>query len=479
MLAKIFKKSGRRSAASQSALHRLAKFDARYAECTVVRSADGKKIQDEVGPVSFYRRENRLFTRGQSLYLAPPEGFRPDEVPFSGRGEVLNLRFYHGSIPYSLDCQVVQRVRFSERLLGGLEPRAPVGYKLTPVNDVERNENRRALRFSNARGAKGTRVLPYFRFDLFVELVRQGGLPHETPPEVVPYPGDDPVPDEVKACESPEELVRFFHCMLLANPPHLQQVHLTKILSNSKTGTTEFLDLGYRPVLGLKGEKKGSQIHVRSPVASSRKEKIAPESLRDGDLVVVRFVGRCLIDGMDTHYSWVCRVFKRGLEVVVIRPRGKITRQTGLAVALRDFSLSGVRIQNNPLLETYLVGEDEIPDDPEAVLERLEETRILLHFHPRMHFPNELGIYRPHVPAAFSILGEIVRGRVETRKDKDTISDLGIAFRYDPADYDGDQFEVTAWEPLRNLRENVEFKEINRALNGLVACLEMNKARPK
>ncbi len=184
MLAKIFKKNGStRAADSHPALDRLAQLGLRSALCTMVRTADGRKIQDEVGPVSFYCRQDRLFTRGEALFLAAPEGFGLEEVPFSGRGEILNLRFYHHRTPYSLDCQVVQRVRFFDRLLGALEPRRPVGFKLTPVGNVIKNERRRSLRFAHIRGVKGPQVFPNFRFDLLcgtgqAQRTRQrGGAP--------------------------------------------------------------------------------------------------------------------------------------------------------------------------------------------------------------------------------------------------------------------------------------------------------------
>ena len=473
MLAKIFKKNlADRQDGAHPALTRLSKLGARSALCTMIRTADGREISDELGPVSFYRRRDRLFTQDRSLYLAPPPGFRIDDVPFSGRGEVLNLKFMAEAVPYSLDCEVVKRVRFSDRLMGGMEPRAPVGYKLAPLSNVVRNEKRQSLRFAHARGARGPQVFPNFRLDLFVERVRLDGPANERLPEVIPVPGVDPVTDEVRACDSPEALVRLFHKMLALNPAPLQQVHLSKVLHDARRGSTSLLDLGHTPVLGLRGEQKGFHLHLRSPRAAVTRDRKAPERAREGDVMVLRFVVRDLARRRDIHYRWDCRVHRCGVETLVLRPRGSMHRQTGLPAVVRDFSLGGVALQNSPTLEAYLLGEAMGPADPESALADLVGGELLLHFHPRLHFPKDLEAYRPQVPSAFAVLGEIVRGSIETRKDTSRISQLGIVFRYDPSDYDPETLEINAWDPLRGFRENPHFKEVHRAMNSLTAFLD-------
>ena len=473
MLAKLFKRNGVPVAREHHpVLDRLTQLDARSAMCTLVQTADGHKTRNEVGPVSFYRRQNRLFTRGHALYLAPPEGFGPDELPFSGRGEVLSLRFYHERTPYSLDCRVIQRVRFSDQLLGRLEPRVPVGYKLAPLSNVRKNEKRGSLRFAHIRGAKGPQVFPNLRFNLFVERAHLHDSANSQPPEVMPYPGDDPVPEEVRACESPEALVALFHHTLAANPQNLQQVHVAKLTHNPKSGKTELLDLGYTPALGLRGKSRGAQIHIRCPqLAAGRRDRTVRHQIHEGDALVIRYLGCGLLRG-DTHYRWGCRVLRCGIETLVLRPKGLIRKQTGLPVVVRDFNVSGINIQNSPLLEGYLLDTEAIPGNADAILERLTGTGLLLHFHPRLYYPKDLETFRPRVPAAFSILGEILHGRVDTGKEAGRILDLGVSFRYDPADYDEQTLDVTAWEAHRGMRENPHFKEIHRALNALQAYLE-------
>jgi len=466
----MFKRSGTsQPQEKRSALNRLSKLGLRSALCTRIRSADGRAISDEVGPVSFYRRGNQLFTRGDALFLAPPDGLPEEGIPFSAKGEVLNFRFYHERTPYSLDCEVVQRVRFSDKLLGGMKPRQSVAYKVVPVTTVKKNERRSTLRFAQLRGVPGPQVSPSFRFDLFVERMKPSGSPHQEAPEIIHLPGDEIIPMEVQDCTTPEEMVSLFHRTLNANPIHMQKVHVSKAWRDSRSGAVDLLDLGYTPVLGLRGKPTGSQIHLRCPIAVDVRDRKSPERLKEGDAIALRYVGRGLIAGQDIHYKWICRVQRCGLENLVVRAKGPIQRQPGLPVLVRDFGLKGISIQNSPVLERYFLNEGPIPNTPEEMIEKFEGMGLLLHFCPRMHFINDLESYCPSVPASFSVLGEITRGRVDPGKDEGRINEFGVEFKYDPADFGWENLDVIAWEPLRSLRENRHFKEIHRALNAMLA----------
>lgn len=467
MLAKLFKKTTPR--ASNPALRRLSQMGTHSAVCTVVRTADGRETRAKVGPVSFYRRDNRLFIRDQALFLVPPT---MQKVPFSGRGEILNLQFQHNRTPYSIHCEVVQRVRFSERLLGGLQPREPIGYKICPLGKVHKEENRGTLRFAHMRGVKGPQVFPHFRFDLFVENVESHGFAHETPPTVIPFPGDSDIPEALQGCDDPDAQVDFFYHVLRTNPDHLRTVHVSRVAREARMGATDLIDLGPAEVLGLAGDMKHGQVHLRNTSGVKHSAKKPMLKYAEGDLVVLRFIGRGLLQGSDVYYRWRCRVRKCSLETVTLRPVGPIQKQTGLPVSVRDFCVGGVGVQNSPLLESYLMNGASIPDAPDELLDVLTGKDLLMHFYPRLYFPGDSAVHKPDIPAAFSILGEITRGRIDTSTDPGRLTSLGVFFRHDPVDFDPETLEVTAWEPLRGLRENAHFKEIHRALNGLLAYLE-------
>lgn len=465
MLAKIFKKtSAPKRPGVNPAIARLNQFGTRSAICTVVTDGAGRNTNEEVGLASLYTTPNRLFSRDGFIYLAPPAGYDDTTGPLRGRGEQIRLKFQHQRTPYSLDCEVLQRVRFSDRLLTTLEPRVSIGLKLKPMGSVVKNEHRRSLRFGHVRGVRGPIVAPNFRFDAYVERVRMDGS-LENKPEVIPYPGDDTVPESVKACNTPEEVVDLFHRMMRTNPEALRSVHITKSERDTRNGRTDLFTFGLAQVLGLDGKTHSTHINVRRP---KHTDGLA---LKDGDVVALHFIWRELTKNVDLHYSWICRVFRTGLKVITLRPKGIIRRQTGLPVVVRDFSVSGVSIQNSPLLETYLTG-GVTARDPVALSDQLVGQRLLISFYPRLHYPGDLSIYQPQVPAIIPVIGEIVRGQVDTGKDQGRLAGLGITFRYDPADYDPALYVVSAWEPLRALRDNPHFKEIHRSLNGMLAYLK-------
>jgi hypothetical protein len=139
---------------------------------------------------------------------------------------------------------------------------------------------------------------------------------------------------------------------------------------DARTRVTELIDLGYTDVLGLAGEKKGgTQIHLRNPHLNKRKNKKEMPKVSEGDVLLLRFVSRGLLQGSDVYYRWICRVSRVGFETLTLRPRGEIQERTGLPVVVRDFCVGGVGLQNSPILESYLMGEEPVPEDPKALLE--------------------------------------------------------------------------------------------------------------
>ena len=125
---------------------------------------------------------------------------------------------------------------------------------------------------------------------------------------------------------------------------------------------------------------------------------------------------------------------KCGLETLTLRPKGAIHQQTGLPVVVRDFCVGGIGVQNSPMLESYLLGDAPVPDDPAELLSIARGKGLLLHFYPRMYFTGDVAVYRLKMSAAFSLLGEIVRGQINAKKDN-RLSGFGLTFSLDTVDF--------------------------------------------
>jgi hypothetical protein len=429
MLAKIFKKTPtqKQPIKDNPAIKRLNAFGTRSVICTIVANAAGENVQDEIGLATLYARTNELYSREGNLYLAPPAGYKLSTGILRGKGEIVSLSFHHNRMPYSLMCEVIQRVRFTDRLLQHIQPRVPIGFKLKPVGTVSKNENRRSLRFPHVRGIKGPQVAPHFRFDVYAERVALSGSADGSP-EILPYPGDDPVPADVKACERPEEMVSLFHRYIQSNPDYLHSVYLSKAEQGPRSGRLDLIPIGPSAVLGLDGEARGTQIHLRRPQIHPKRSSV---DLREGDVVILNFALREFVQGADIHHRWVCRVHKSGVKVITVRPKGVIQKQTGLPVVLRDFSVSGACLQNSPLLETYLMGGESVPENPHQLSSKLEGSGLLLNFYPRLFFRKDLAIYKPNLPPVIPVIGEIVRGGIDSGKDSGRLANFGVTFRFD------------------------------------------------
>jgi hypothetical protein len=272
-------------------------------------------------------------------------------------------------------------------------------------------------------------------------------------------------------------MVSLFRDLMVVSSVNQPEVHVTHVSIEPRSGKTELADMGMLPVLGLGGRQqgsgpKGALVHLKCPRPTRPQKGHPTGALKEGDALALRFVNRDPFDGRDVHYRWMCRVLRRGIETLTLKPKGMIQKQTGLPVLVSDFSVQGAGLLNSPLLETYLMGDAVIPEAPMDLQEALTGRRLLLHFHPRLHFPKDLQIYCPEVPAAFSVLGEIVRASLDDGKDGGRIRQLGVAFRYEVDDVDPESLAVTAWKPLREMREHRHFKEIHRALSSLLAYLD-------
>ncbi len=107
---------------------------------------------------------------------------------------------------------------------------------------------------------------------------------------------------------------------------------------------------------------------------------------------------------------------------------------------------------------------------------------MLFAFYPRLRFSREIEPYRPILPKRISVLGQIVRSEIDWEdgeQKRGRFRNFGVKLMYDPVEYAQDEFRHSRWEMIRPFKENRHFKEVHKALNGLIAFLESHAKEDK
>ena len=69
--------------------------------------------------------------------------------------------------------------------------------------------------------------------------------------------------------------------------------------------------------------------------------------------------------------------------------------------------------------------------------------------------------------------GEIKRDKLQPEEGEfPQITNFGLKYYYDPAEYSRDTYSYDRWELIRDFKENKHFQEVHKTLNGLIAHLE-------
>ncbi|MBI2950814.1 hypothetical protein HYY27_01900 [bacterium] len=471
-----------RRAARQTALSHLVKFDPPSVNCTIRRTADGQEVNRDAGRAVLLHLNGEIFLREKAFFIAAPDGIKAgDQGLFTGQGEVVNLWFLHERIPYTFDCEVAERVRFPSEMARNMDPQIGVGYRLVPLTNVAKRDERQAIRFSHKVGRGALRVYPQILFDVYVQKTAfryptEGSIPPRINDlKLIPYKKPR---EEEEEDFSVERVVAAFKEMIRLNPPESRVVHVSKPHMDERTNRRILLDLGHAEVVGLNASEAGRVIHVKRPVKSARpaRQRRDPHFLSEGDIVVLDYLSRSQGDDRNEYHEMVCQVIKGGIENVTLRPRRAPRRELNLPVEMLDFSVNGLRFENSEEFMRYVFGEDWKTQKSVRQRDILEGTGLIFTFYPRLRFTRDTEAYRPDLPLKFSILGRIVRcetQREERGAESGPLKAFGVRYTHDPAEYSMDNFCWDRWVMIRPpFRENHHFKEVHKSLNGLIAHLE-------
>lgn len=478
MLGNLFIKRGARSRLNlrAKALLKMADFEVSSANCTLVQTAAGEPVQEDLGTTLLLKYDGQLMIREHGLFATVPEAIKTETRGLlQGNGEIIKLWFLHERVPRVLECEVEKMVHLPLEVLQRIDPKVGAVYRLAPLSDVIKQDKRSSLRFTHVRGRAALPVYPQILFDTVVWKTDQT-YPEDGPFQLwiedlkaIPHnQGEEGTPGSRLNLE---QLVQEFKEAMKANYSEDRNVHVSKPITDEKQNRSILLELGYSDVLGLGSEEIGRNLHIKKPINSRIKDRRDPSYLKVEDTLVLHYGARS-VDGSFNYYELVSEVSKGGLENITLRPQMQIKVEKGLQVGVVDFSVNGFRFDNSDVFLEYLLGKDwqKIPLEDQMVT--LENMVILFNFYPRLRFNRDTDAYRPLLPKRISILGKIVRSEVEKDEEKVQFKSFGVKFMYAPIEYSSERFTFEKWEMIRPFKENRYFKEVHKSLNGLIAFLE-------
>ena len=475
----------KKKSARDMALSRLVEFDPPSINCTILKRADGTDANEDVGRALLFHHNGEMFIQDKAFYISMPDGVKAeDRALFTGQGEVINIWFLHDRIPYTVNCDVADRIRFPPEMLKDMDPKIGAGYRLvkngSPRSNVAKRDKRQAIRFSHKIGRGSMRVYPQILFDASIQKTdfrfpTEGSIPPRiTSLKVTPY-GKQKEKDPEGLVKS-ERTVAAFKEAVRMNHSEDRVVYVSKPYMDERTNKRSLIDLGFSEVLGLGAQETGRTIHLKKPLKSmkTKRNRKDPNHLGEGDTLVLHYFSRSPTDGQNEYFEMICVVVKGGIENVTVRPQKEPVQEVNLPIELLDFSLQGLRFENSKEFHAYVFGNEDKANTLEEQQEILENTGFLITFHPRLRFNRDTESYKPDLPLKFEIIGKIVRTEVERDEEngEGRMLAFGVRYMYDPAEYSMDDFCFDRWLMIRSFKENSYFKEVHNTLNGLIAHLE-------
>ncbi|OGG56866.1 MAG: hypothetical protein A3F84_10770 [Candidatus Handelsmanbacteria bacterium RIFCSPLOWO2_12_FULL_64_10] len=472
--------SGKRSV-RELALNRLVELDPPSLNCSIVRTADGREANEDAGRAVLFHMNGEMFLQDRAFFITTPDGIKAeDRALFSGEGEVMNLWFLHDRIPYTVNCEVRERMRFPAEMLRNMDPKIGVGYRLVPLTNVAKRDKRQTIRFSHKIGRGSLRVYPQVLFDVYIQKTdfrfpTEGSIPPRLN-TVKPIPYRRPKEGD-EADLSAERVVTAFKEAIRLNHSEDRVVYVSKPYMDERTNKCTLIGLGYAEVLGLGAQEAGRTIHIKKPMKSMRvgKNRRDPHYLNEGDIIVLDYMSRSPLDGKNEYYEMPCQIIKSGIENITIRPRRNPRQELNLPIELLDFSVNGLRFENSREFMGYVFEEGGQAETLEEQKETIESMGFVFTFYPKLRFTRDTEMHKPDLPLKFSILGKIARCEVEKNEDTAVtghLKEFGVRYTYDPAEYSRDDFCWDRWTMIRPFKENSYFKEVHKSLNGLIAHLE-------
>ena len=213
---------------------------------------------------------------------------KPEDDPEEkalGIGQVIKLRFFYSRIPYEIDCEIVDRFNPNRYKNVDLTPRWGVGFRVRPLTDMRKRDQRRYVRYTHRLGFGHLRLRNEITFNAFVvktnlEYPEKGALKQTITNddyEVFPYGSRDV--EEVRDAERIEDIVEFFMGCMVSNAAERRHAYSSKPYLD-RLNRSSLEGLGYFNVVGAQQTTVLPKIFVKRQMkgASVLEKQVASKS---------------------------------------------------------------------------------------------------------------------------------------------------------------------------------------------------------
>lgn len=172
-----------------------------------------------------------------------------------GIGQVIRLRFFFRRIPYEIDCQILDPFNPTRYRNVDLTPKWGVGYRVRPLSEARKRDQRRYVRYTHRLGFGHLRLRSEIQFNVFahktnLDIPEKGALKQTVSDEdfeQIAYGKKDV--DELKNAERIEDIVEFFMACMVQNPTERRHVYTSKTYLD-RLSRSSLEGLGYFNVMG-------------------------------------------------------------------------------------------------------------------------------------------------------------------------------------------------------------------------------------
>ena len=471
----IKKKKPSRNFVPIRVVRKLVKANPSSLSVTVVDSGS-EEAHAVMGSSSFLRSRGKPYRHGKYLYIAVPDKLKAGQSTVTGQAQLAALSFLYRGVPHSVVCRLEGRKRIDHNVASQLDESIEVACRIHPVGRIKKDERRSFLRYLTATDSCGA-ATPYISFDTFARKTNKPVAGQADGTELVDLKISDfkrGRRDETCAAT----VVNQLRAYMLVVQPGERRVDVARIcdsdtlVSKIKTQIHHSDQSWSVTLLDLEEDCNATSFNIEQPSA--------PFSV--DDRVVIHF------DRRGKHFEMTAQVTQANQAYVTVRPTGPLTEETGLKLAMVDFSGGGTMVQGGRKLVEFLLGKpvkrEEMSSDNPAhakILRRLRRRFVHFTFYPRLHFPQVEKRFHPRLPHKICVLGQIMRSEFVKSQGKDFLRH-GVKFIFDEHQIEEPQAEGAAsreiapwriaWRRLKDGHGNRHFNEVHTKLGRLSGFLE-------